>query len=106
MQVIFTRQVAEQLSDRYTVLELETFTLPEGQILETFCVVPADKMNLAELPTLDDDKRQHNEFIQQLKDKNYTYCESAAPDLMGKFGGELDSFYEIILERCRESANQ
>lgn len=104
MQVIFTRQVAEQLDDRYTVLELETFTLPDGQILETFCVVSADKMNLGELPRLDDNKKLHKEFIVQLKEKNYEYCESAVPDLLGKFGGELDSFYEIILERCRESA--
>ena len=104
MQVIFTRQVAEQLSDRYTVLELETFTLPDEQILETFCVVPAEKMNLGELPLLDEHKNMHNEFIAQLKEKNYKYCESAVPDLLGKFGGELDSFYEIILERCRESA--
>jgi hypothetical protein len=30
---------------------------------------------------------------------------SIIPDLLGKFGGELDSFYEIVLTRCKETGS-
>lgn len=102
MQIIFSRQIAEELRDRYTILELETFTV-QDQILETFCVVSGDKMNLAELPHLADHIRMHEELIEQLKLKNYRFCIDAIEHLMGKFGGEIDSFYEIVLERCNKN---
>ena len=101
MQVIFSRQVADELRDRYTILELETFEV-QDQILETFCVVSGEKMNLADLPHLADHIKMHEEFIEQLKQKNYKFCMDAIEQLMGKFGGDLDSFYEIILERCQK----
>lgn len=100
MQIIFNRQVAEELRSRYTVLELETFDV-EGQQLETFCVVPADRMNLAHLPNLESDVKLHENLIEQLKVKNYQFCLDAIEHLMGKFGGELDSFYTIIQERAK-----
>lgn len=103
MQVIFNRQLAEELSDRYIILEMETFDLPDNQKLETFCVVGADKMDLRELPTVDVDKKFHIRFIEELKLKNYQFCLEASKQLMGKFGGELDTFYETIHQRCIEN---
>ena len=102
MQVIFSRQIADELRNRYTVLELETFTV-QDQILETFCVVPAEKLIFSGMENLADHIRMHEEFIEQLKQKNYKFCIDAIEHLMGKFGGELDSFYEIVLERCNKS---
>ena len=102
MQVIFSRAAADQLRERYTVLELETFTV-QDTVLETFCVVPAEKMNLGELPNLDSHIKMHQELIKQLKVKNYQFCIDAIDHLMGKFGGELDSFYKIVLERCNKN---
>lgn len=100
MQVIFSRAAADQLRERYTVLELETFFVGED-LLETFCVVPAEKMNLGDLPHLADHIKMHGELIEQVKVKNYKFCADVIEHLMGKFGGELDSFYEIILQRCK-----
>lgn len=105
MQIIFNRQVADELRSRYTVLELETFDV-EGQTLETFCVVPADKMNLAHLPNLESDIRLHENLIHELKNKNYKFCLDAIEHLMGKFGGELDSFYVIIQDRANQALTQ
>ena len=52
MDIIFSRQVAEELQERYTVLELETFEV-EDKTLETFCVVPGDKIPVEEVVKLD-----------------------------------------------------
>ena len=98
MQIIFGRQNAESLKDKYTILELETFVVGE-KILETYCCIGSDNVNLTEYPTIESSIQNHNKLVQYIKDKNYDACANLIPDLLGKFGGELDSFYEEILKR-------
>ncbi len=99
MQIIFSREVAEQLKEKYIVLELETVTAPNGQVIEAHCVVPADKIPIMQLPDLDRDREFHNKFVEAIKRKDYRLCADMAPYLIGKFGGELDSFYEVVAGR-------
>lgn len=103
MQLIFNRKSAEELGDKYTILELETFDV-EGQLLEVFCVIPADKINLTELPQLEHNIKLHNHFVQALKDKDYKVCIDLQEHLMGKFGGEVDTFYEEIIKRINNES--
>ena len=98
MDIIFNRQVAEQISDRYVVLELEPHSVGED-ILETFCVVPADKIPVTETVMLDHWKKLHGEFVQANKDKDSKLCNDLAEYLVGKWGGELDEFYTIVCSR-------
>lgn len=98
MDIIFNRQVAESLSEKYTVLELEPH-LVEGNTLETFCVVSADKIPITETVMLDHWKKLHKEFVQANKDKNGKLCNDLAEYLKGKWGGELDEFYDIVCDR-------
>ncbi len=98
MDIIFSREAAEQLSERYTVLELETFDV-EGKILETFCVVPGDQIPLDEVVKLDHWKKLHNEFVQANKDKNAKLCHDLRPSFHGKWGVVLDEFYDIVFGR-------
>ena len=53
--------------------------------------------------SLEDNKKLHAALIENLKTKNYKFCQEAIEHLMGKFGGEVDTFYEIIMSRCKES---
>ena len=101
MEIIFSREVAEGLRERYTVLELETFDV-EGQQLETFCVVPAEKL-IMEMGQLVDNVAAHNQLIQSLKESNNDIVVELSTALKGKFGGELDSFYDILIERLKPS---
>ena len=98
MNVIFDRQVAEQLREKYLVLELETF--PAGErLVETFCVVGGDSIPATEMPTIKHYEQLHIDFVAALKQENNSLCLEIIPHLRGKFGGELDSFYDIIYER-------
>lgn len=97
MDIIFDRAVAEQLRERFTVLELETFDV-EGKILETFCVVPAEKI-YTEMVELQNNIQLHDQLVQAIKNKDQKLCLDLVEVLRGKFGGELDSFYDIIGER-------
>lgn len=98
MQIIFSKAAADELSDRYIVLELEEH-LVEDKVLETFCVVPSDKVVIGDLVMLDHWKKLHNEFVQANKDKNGKLCHDLAAHLVGKWGGELDEFYQIVANR-------
>lgn len=100
MQIILHRHIAEEVAKRHTVLELETFEV-EGQTVEAFCVVTSDKINITEMMTLEESKNLHRLFVTAAKEKNYELCASYAQALYGKFGGELDSFYDEILSRTK-----
>lgn len=97
MDIIFSREAAENLKERYTVLELETFQVNE-KTLETFCIVPAEKI-INEMSQLPDNVNLHEQLIQAIKKQEKQTVIDLAEVLRGKFGGELDSFYDIVRER-------
>ena len=98
MHIIFSREAAEELSEKYIVLELEPHIV-EDRILETFCVVPMENIPLTEMTMIDHWKKLHKEFVQANKDKNAKLCTDLSVYLIGKFGGELDEFYQIVCSR-------
>jgi len=98
MDIIFSRQTAEELSEKYVVLELEPHVVDQ-KILETFCVVDTTKIPLTDYQLLDHWKKLHKEFVQANKEKNQKLCLDLAFHLKGKFGGQLDEFYDIVCDR-------
>ena len=98
MQIIFNRVTAEELSEKYLVLELEPHIV-QDVILETFCVIESDKISITEVTLLDHWKKLHREFVQANKEKNGKLCRDLAEHLLGKFGGEVDSFYQVVIDR-------
>jgi hypothetical protein len=99
MDIIFGRENAEKLRAKYTVLDLETITAEDGESMEVFCLIPAEKLSLSDLPNLEQWTKLHQDFLEGYKTKQYDYCKEAIGHLTGKFGGEVDSFYEEILRR-------
>lgn len=102
MQIIFGRENAEKLRERYTVLDLETVE-KDGVELEVFVLIPGEKISLTELPQLDQWVKLHNDFLNGYQTQQYEYCRQCIEHLMGKFGGEVDSFYEEILKRINST---
>jgi hypothetical protein len=98
MEIIFGRENATKLREKYTVLDLETVE-KDGVTLEVFCLIPGDKIGIPDLPQLDQWVKLHNDFLNGFKAQQYNYCRQCIDHLMGKFGGEVDSFYTIMLER-------
>jgi hypothetical protein len=105
MQLIFGRDNAEKLRDRYTVLELETLE-KDGVSLEVFCLIPGEKIGIPDLPQLEQWIQLHNDFLNGYQTQQYDYCRQCIEHLIGKFGGEVDSFYTIILERIEAADPQ
>ncbi len=102
MNIIFGRDNAEKLREKYTVLDLETIE-KDGVSLEAFCLIPADKVSLTDMTQLESWVKLHHDFLNGYHSGQFGYCRDAVTYLMGKFGGELDSFYEEILRRINEA---
>jgi len=98
MQLIFNRQDAEELREQHTVLELETIT-KDGVTLDVFCLVPADSINLSELAQLGHHVKLHQAFVDAFKVHDFKVCRDLYEHLIGRFGGELDTFYDEIVQR-------
>ena len=103
MQIIFGKENADNLKEKYTILELEQVPVDGHGIIEAFCVIPAEKIRLEELPKLESWVKLHHDFLHGYKTNQYDYCLECIEHLMGRFGGEVDSFYEEIKRRITET---
>ena len=103
MQIVFGEKTAQELKEKYTVLELETIVTPAG-VLQPYCVVGMEHVAL-QMQTLEHDIKLHEQFVAAIKENNVTLVNDLAPHLIGKFGGELDTFYQIVTERCKDTGS-
>jgi hypothetical protein len=97
MQIIWDQAAAKQLRNSHTVLELETFQVDQESIT-AYCVVPAEKI-FPEMAQLESLTQLHAAFITAFNEKNYDLCRDIVPELVGRFGGELDTFYTAVLDK-------
>ena len=96
MNIIFGNAI-NQVPNSYTVLELDTFRLPDNTTSVAYCVV--EKIPLADFDKLEAYQKVHADLLVNYRAREWTYCEHAIEGLMGKWNGELDSFYSNLLLR-------
>lgn len=99
MNIIFGTPNSEML-EKYTVLELDTFRLPDDKTYTSYCVV--EKIPLEEFVAADAMKKVHADLIQYYRQRHWNYCLQAIEGLTGKWNGELDSFYEHLAARVKQ----
>jgi len=98
MNIIFGQENAKLMADKYTVLELDTVCASnKGMTLTAYCTV--ENIPLDQMITLSDDKKLHENLIHCYKNRNWNQCFDNIEQLMGKWGGELDSFYHELQNR-------
>jgi hypothetical protein len=99
MNIIF-KENSQEIREKYTVLDLDTFQMPDGSVHTACCVV--ENIPIEELPQIANLKELHEGLIANYAKKNWTECEQALQQLRGKWGGELDSYYEDISNRVKQ----
>ena len=98
MNIIFGKDQAEQLKDRYTVLELDTVKYQvDGPGVTAYCIV--DTIPLMELPSVESMSELHDNLMKNYRARDWNYCLQAIDHLYGQWGNELDSFYDILRSR-------
>lgn len=96
MHIIFGDLVKE-IPDSYTVLELDTFELNDNKLVTAYCVV--EKIPLSEFALINAHRELHQNLIKYYREQHWDYCEQAIAELVGKWNGELDTFYTDLLLR-------
>jgi hypothetical protein len=100
MYIIFGDNAAE-IPDGHTVLELDTVRRPPDNVAITaYCVI--DKIPLQEFPIAESNKQLHSELLQHYRAREWDQCGQAIQTLLGKWNGELDSFYTNLEQRVEQ----
>jgi len=98
MNIIFGRDRAAALSERYIVLELDTIRVGAGgPELTAFCVI--ETMPILDMPKVESMKKLHENLMVEYRKRNWNYCLQALEHLTGFWGNELDTFYENLNQR-------
>ena len=100
MNIILGKSDAEKLDEKYIVLELDTVTIKSSAPIVAFCVI--ENMPVSELPEAADMKKVHASLMPAYRNREWKYCEQAITKLIGRWGGEVDTFYESLLSRINE----
>jgi len=102
VKILFGEETAKNLSDKHTVLELDKIAVKgKTEPVAIYTVLDPDIVKFEELPTLENLVNLHNKLRENYVKQNWKFCEDAIDNLMGKFSGELDSYYVIIADRIK-----
>jgi hypothetical protein len=98
MNIMFGDSLTDEIKNRYTVLQLDTFYFADiDQNCVAYCLI--ETVPIAEIIGIDKNIELHNNLLRNYALKNWNYCIDAIEHLKGRWNGELDSFYDSILER-------
>ena len=99
MNIIYGQEQVDALNNKYTVLELDTITIKSSSPIKVYCVV--ENTPIDELSQVDKQKKLHAELMQHYRNRNWDFVFLAAKDLVGCWNGELDSFYQEMINRVK-----
>lgn len=103
MNIIFaTREEAEDLRQKYIVLELDSFQMPNlPDAVVSWCVIDTSSVTIGDLPSMTQYVDLHNNMMRNYRLRNWKYCEDALEHLVGKWRGDVDSFYANLDQRIK-----
>jgi hypothetical protein len=98
MHIIFGQDQADIVRENHTVLELDTFRfLPQDVVQTAYTVV--ENIPIEDLPKLSFQKELHHNLMENYRKGDWNFCEQAIEQLIGAFGGEVDTFYADLQTR-------
>jgi hypothetical protein len=103
MNIVIGEENIAEVKDRMTVLELDSFKV-YGQTIKSYCIL--GEVNLQDLLQLESLTALHANLIKNYRLKNWNYCEQAIEHLLGRWNGEVDTFYETFLSRIKDLKTQ
>jgi hypothetical protein len=103
MNIIFDTQIANQLKDKYIVLELDSIQqpgMPEPVVLHALI----ENTDLAALASMAVDREMHHELILAYKRGDWAESVRIAEQMKGRWAGEIDQFYDSVIDFSKEHA--
>lgn len=101
MNIILGDVAKQNISSNYVVLELDRIKIIGlTDPITAYCVV--ESVPIGEIFTLEKYQDLHANLMKEYYKGNYDYCEDAISYLIGKWNGELDSFYHTLISRIKD----
>ena len=98
MNILLGSAVSDEIKERYICLPLDTFYIKSLDQTETaYCII--ENVPILEMMAVENDVDLHNQLINQYQQMDWEFCKQAIQQLMGRWDGEIDTFYADLLER-------
>jgi hypothetical protein len=98
MHIIIGESNAQELRNKYTLLELDMIKHdPNKPAHPAYCVL--EDIPIPEIPDIDQFAELHGKLIENYRKRNWNYCEQALEHLMGRWGSQMNSFYTELTQR-------
>lgn len=98
MKIIVGEENIQEIKDKYTVLQLDTFSI-SGKLVKSYCLI--EQVPIEELSLLQHHAELHRNLMINYDKRNWNFCEQAIAHLFGKWNQELDSFYDNLSQRIK-----
>jgi len=105
MQIILGKEIADQVGDKYIVLELDTFK-HDSELKTAYAVLDAGAIPLGEMQEIPKWVEHHNKIIENYRKQNWSFCEQMIEHCQNRWGGELNSFYTDLYVRIQDLKNK
>jgi adenylate cyclase len=99
VKIVVGSKTAEYVKDEYQVLELDCIAVKGKKEGVTIYTVLG---RLDELNTPPNDIQMHTAMIELYRQQKFDTAVKFCQDLLGRFGGAMDHYYEMWIERCEE----
>ena len=101
MNIMFEDSITDEMRSKYMLLELDTFYFADvDKNIPAYCLI--ESAPIQEMFNIDKNLELHKNLIKNYKLHNWKYCEDAIEHLLGKWNGEVDTFYKEISRRVAE----
>lgn len=105
MNIVIGEDRAIGLAARYIVLTLDTFRVDaQTDPVKSFCVI--ETVPIDQLAQIEHWQDLHENLIVNYGKKNWDYCLQAIEHLMGRWNGQVDSFYVNLAARITTQMNR
>jgi len=97
LNIIFGTAEVSKLQEKYIVLELDTVTIRSSNPITAYSVV--ENLPLTEFAKVEVYTKLHQDLMDNYRKRNWHFCITAIDTLMGSWGKQIDSFYEVLRTR-------
>lgn len=101
MYIVHDINSIKHLQSKYLVLELDTIEFLDGRTLVAYALVDNQHIPLQEAAMLEELHKLHVKLIENYKKQDWHFCKQAIKHLMGRFKGEIDTFYQELGNRIQ-----
>jgi hypothetical protein len=102
---MFEDSITDDVKSKYILLPLDTFYFADADKKSTaYCLI--ENTPIQEMFSIEQYRDLHQNLIKNYYLRNWNYCEQAVEQLLGRWNGDVDSFYNEMNVRVKAYKTQ